>query len=359
MSRSLEELIAGWDGLAVVVRRDRPTGSWIFIAIHDDTLGPPSGGTRMRTYPVPAEGLADAMRLAEGMTQKWAAIGSPFGGGKAVLAVPRTLEGEERRELLRRYGQLLASLKGAFSTGPDYGTTPVDFLEVATQAPYVHGVDPATGATVDPGPYTAQGVLAAIRAGAGHTFGVQDLAGRRVLVQGLGSVGRPLARLLAEAGAEVLVSDLDPARVAELAGEIGARPVASGEVYGCPCDVYAPCATGGVLSRETIPRLACRVVAGSANNQLAEAEDARRLHQAGILYAPDFIVNAGGAISLSLLGQGASPGEVDAAVDRIGDRLAELFSEAKERGESPLAAALRRVDETLDRHREQPAPAAR
>lgn len=349
----LESQIAGWDGLAVVARHDRETGAWIFIALHDASLGPPTGGTRLRTYATPAAGLADAQRLAAGMTAKWAAIDFPFGGGKAVLAVPGPLAGAERRGLLRRYARLIDALGGGFSTGPDLGTTAEDMLEIGAVTAHVHGIDRRTGSARDPGPFTARGVLAAIRAGLGHASGSPDLAGRTVLVEGVGSVGAPLARSLAASGARLLVSDLDGGRAAALAAELGAAVVAGEEVCGTPCDVYAPCAVGGVLNRETIPRLACRVVAGSANNQLEEEEDARRLHARGILYAPDYVANAGGALVFALLASDCPPEQFDVRLDGIGTALGEIFREAQERGETPLAAAARRVESALARARER------
>ncbi|HZD03308.1 MAG TPA: Glu/Leu/Phe/Val dehydrogenase dimerization domain-containing protein, partial [Longimicrobiales bacterium] len=290
--------IQEWDGLGVVVRHDRPTGTWIFVALHDDTLGRPTGGCRMRVYGHPSEGLRDALRLAEGMTRKWAVIDLPYGGGKAVLAVPRPLQGEERRGLLRRFGELLESLKGAFSTGEDLGTTPADMACLATVTRWVKATGVRGGEPVDPGPYTALGVLEGIRAALAAAFGDGELAGRTVLVQGVGDVGEPLARMLSAEGARLLLSDLDHGRVESLAGELQARPVSPDEVYWTACDVYAPCAVGATLNSGTIPQLRCRVVAGSANNQLETEADADALRERGILYAPDYVVNGGGALAL-------------------------------------------------------------
>jgi leucine dehydrogenase len=347
MNDDLAAQIAGWDGLGVVARHDEATGSWIFIALHDDSLGPPTGGTRMKSYPSPAAALADAQRLAAGMTRKWAAVGFGFGGGKAVIAVPAPLTAEAREALLLRYGRLIESLRGAFGTGPDLGTTPADMVVIARATRQVHGVDFDSGEAVDPGPFTARGVLAAIRAALAHATGSSNLAGRTVLVQGTGSVGRPLAAWLAEAGAQLKVSDVDAERAAAVADELGGAVVAPEAVAGEACDVYAPCAVGAVLDRHTIPQLACRVVVGSANNQLAEAEDAERLHRRGILYAPDYIANGGGAIGFALLGQGAGRAAAEERVEGIGLRLAEIFREAQEVGASPLAVAERRVEAAL------------
>ena len=341
----LETMIREWDGLATVVRFDPLTGTWIFIALHDDTLGRPMGGTRMRAYPTPAEGLRDAQRLAEGMTHKWAGAGIELGGGKAVLAVPRPLEGAEREGLLRRYGRLVDALQGTFSTGQDLGTTSEDMAVIARETRFVHGR--TEGGVIDPGPYTARGVLAAIRAVVRHLFGSDDLAGRTVLLQGTGDVGSPLARELAAAGARMLLSDVDQERVGGLAEELGAETVPPPAVYDTRCDVFAPCAIGGVLNRETIPRLACRAVCGSANNQLDRPEDAELLHERGILYAPDYIANSGGAIAFALMGRKAPAEEIDRRLAGIGDVLDRDFAEAAREGLSPLRIARRRVERML------------
>ncbi len=342
----IDTLIREWDGFATVVRHDRPTGTWIFIALHDDTLGPAMGGTRIKVYERPADGLRDAQRLAEGMTHKWAAAGLPMGGGKAVLAVPAIPRGAEREALLGRYGRLIASLRGTFGTGPDLGSTPQDMAIIARETHYVHGIQP--GGAIDPGPYTARGVDQAVRAVARRLFGSDELAGRTVLVSGVGSVGRPLARRLHEAGANLLLSDVDGARARALASDLGAEVVAPEEVAGTACDVYAPCAVGGILDAETIPRLACRGIAGSANNQLGEPADAEALHARGILYAPDYVANSGGAIAFHLMAEKVPDEEILRRIDGLGAVLDEIFDEAAREDRSPLWAARRRVERMLD-----------
>jgi leucine dehydrogenase len=351
---SLQELMERWSGLAVVSRFDPPTGSWMFIALHDDTLGRPTGGTRMRSYPNPTAGLLDAMRLAEGMTHKWAAAGVPFGGAKAVLAIPPSLDAEARRALLRRYGALVESLHGSFATGEDLGTTPEDMTEIATVTRWVLGGHGGDGVLADPGPFTAHGVLAALRATAERAFGTAGLAQRRVLVQGVGDVGDPLARELAAAGAHLLLSDVDAVRAAALADELRAAGtpvdlVPADAVYDARCDVFAPCAIGAVLNANTIPRLTCRAVAGSANNQLSNSADADLLHRCGILYAPDYVANAGGAIAFAHLAENrdAARDDLMRRVEVIGGVTAEILAEAAERDESPLHAAHRRVERVL------------
>ncbi|MGB3563496.1 MAG: Glu/Leu/Phe/Val dehydrogenase dimerization domain-containing protein [Thermoanaerobaculia bacterium] len=348
MPENLVDLIRSWDGIGVITRYDSPTETWIFICLHDDSLGACTGGTRMKVYASPAEGLRDAMRLATGMTAKWAGIGMAAGGGKAVLVVPRLIEGAERRGLLERYGALVETLGGSFHTGEDLGTTTEDLRFIGETTHFVHGFDPDTGEKIDPSPYTARGVLAAIKAGLAHTFSSADPTGRSILIQGTGNVGRELAQLLARADATLLLSDIDTDRSDRLAGELGARAVAPDEVYTTACDVYAPCAVGATLTKETIPLLACRLVAGSANNQLEESADAERLAERDILYVPDFIANSGGAMAFGLLSQGAKPGEtLFEQIDTIGERVTDVLREAAERHESPLAAAERRVQETL------------
>lgn len=344
------DLIQAWDGRALVVHHDRPTGAWIFIALHDDTLGQAVGGCRMKVYPRPEEGLRDAMRLSEGMTWKWAGMGLPFGGGKAVLAVPCALQGEVRRGLLRRFGALLNSLKGAYATGPDLGTTPQDMRDIAAVSPHVAGVPKRPDWPDDPGPFTALGVLAGIKAALRHLRGTDDLDGVRVLVQGVGGVGEPLARRLVSGGAMVLLSDIDEAKAFALAVELGGSGVSPEVVYDTACDVYAPCAVGATLNPRTIPRLECGIVAGSANNQLESGEDAERLSARGILYAPDFIVNAGGAMAFGLLHCGlAEPDELEARMSVIGDSLTAIFAQASAAGVSPLAAARLLAERALGR----------
>jgi leucine dehydrogenase len=346
-SSSIDGLMEIWQGEAVVSRYDRPTGTWIFIALHDTSLGPAVGGCRMHTYPAPHHGLRDAMRLAEGMTYKWAGIGFPFGGGKSVLAVSRILQGPEREGLLRRFGGLLNVLRGGYVAGEDLGTTPEDMSILAEETPYVHA---RPGELLDPGPYTALGVFAGIESTVAHTgANAGEIEGLRVLVQGVGDVGAPLARMLAERGARLLLCDLDMARASSLADEIGGEVVVAEEAYGRECDVYAPCAVGATLNPGTVEELACAIVAGSANNQLDSPRVADRLAERGIVYVPDYIVNAGGAIALPLVAEGASEERIRERVLQVGATVSDILRRAQQSGATPAAAADARVRETLDR----------
>ena len=337
---SLQRQLEGWDGECVVVRFDRPTGTWIFIAVHDRTLGMAMGGCRMKVYPEPVDGLRDAQRLAAGMTLKWAGIRFPLGGGKAVLAVPHPLAGAEREGLLLRFGELVEGLGGLYGTGVDLGTTPEDMSVVGRRTDRVAGRRREDGGAGDPGPWTALGVFRGMTAAAQRVLGSPDLADRTVLVQGTGGVGRPLAHRLADTGARVLVSDVVAPRARTLASEVNGSVVDPDEVYDTECDIFAPCAVGAVLNRETIPRLRCRLVAGSANNQLDTDADAQRLAERGILYVPDFIINAGGAVAHGILEFLDWPeSQVEHRVRRIGDTVGDVLDRATVDGTTPLAAA--------------------
>ncbi len=341
-----EELLRRWDGEEVVVRFDRETGTWIFVCIHSTTLGPAMGGSRMKQYANAAEALEDGLRLAGGMTRKLAVAGLPCGGGKAVLAVPEVFDGEARRGLFERYGDLIAALGGTYVTGPDVNTGEADMDTIGSRTPHVFCRSAANGGSGDPSVHTALGTLHGIRAALAHADGAGDLAGRKVLVQGTGSVGGKLARLLLDAGAIVLVSDVDEER----ARATGAELVPPDAALELECDVYAPCALGATLNEATIPKLRCRVVAGAANNQLATLEDGERLRARGILYAPDFVINAGGAMhGIGLEQLGWDGAELERRVAGIGATLTRIFEWADRDGIATHEAAERLAAELLGR----------
>jgi leucine dehydrogenase len=340
---AFEDLLAEWDGEEVVIRYDRASGAWMFVCVHSTVLGPAAGGTRLRVYSAPADGLADAMKLSRAMTVKWAGANLPSGGGKAVLAVPELPTGDARRELLLRYGDLVQSLGGTYRTAGDMNITPDDLDVVHERCNWVYGTTTGGG---NSGRGTAIAVHAGIEACVEHVFGSPDLGGRTVLVQGAGAVGEVLVKLLRDDGAEVLVSDVDEQRARATGGTV----IAPNDVYDTECDVYSPCAVGGTLNAETIARLRCRIVGGSANNQLAEPGDSKRLHDRGILYAPDFIINAGGIIQLYLLeDQGASEDEMMQALRGVGDTLRDIFA----RGGDPADAAEELAAERIAQKRDE------
>ena len=341
---SIEDLLREWDGEELVVRRDRELDAWILIAVHSTRLGPAGGGTRMRVYPGLEDAARDALRLSGAMTVKMAAAGLPFGGGKAVLAVPSVppLGSPERRELMLRYAELIASLGGTYQTACDMNTVPQDMDVIGERTEFVFGRSEAAGGPGSSAPATGVGVFHALRAGARRAFGSEDLGGRSVLVQGVGGVGGTLAGLLAEAGATVLVSDVDEVRAAETAERLGATAVPAAEALTAECDVLSPNAVGAILNADSIPKLRCRLVVGGANNQLATAEDAERLREAGILYAPDFIVNAGGVLHLAGIERlGWTQQELDARLRGIADTLDEVFDAAEAEGITTEEAAER------------------
>jgi len=337
----VEDLLGSWDGESVILHLDRPTGAWIIIAIHSTHLGPGTGGTRLQPYPDLASAVRDALSLAEGMTYKFACVGFPRGGAKAVIAVPPDFDRARRAGLLRRYGTLIHQLGGLFETGPDVGTSPEDMDLIAeTGAPYVRARTPAGGGAGDSAPATALGVFHAIQVSCETAFGDRSLGSRRILVQGAGSVGSHLVALLKEAGAAVLVADVDQAAAGR---HLNVVHLSAAEAYTTACDVFAPCALGGVLNQQSIPLLCCRVIAGAANNQLAEPEDAERLRSRGILYAPDFVVNLGGAVAI--IGREALGWSEDEAARRvvaaITSALRQTFRIVAEEGITTTAAALR------------------
>ncbi len=353
MRDGTQELLREWNGLGVVQGFDAESGTWMFIALHDATLGMMVGGCRMKTYPTPGDAMRDAMRLGEGMTYKWAAIDFPFGGGKSVLAIPRPLDDEEKRGLIRRFGRLLESLNGAFATGVDLGTTPEDMNVLAEASQYVMGHGVSGSGTEDPGPYTALGVFAGIRSALAALDGSPDLEGRSVLIQGAGDVGEPLAQMLAEAGATVLLSDIADEKAQRLAAKLDGRVIPAKATYGTPCDVFAPCAIGAILNADTIPELGCRIVAGSANNQLDRIEDAQLLHERAILYAPDYVVNGGGAIAFGMMHLGQTDQEeIRARVGGIEATLDRIFAQAAAGNESPVHGARRVAEAVLQRARQ-------
>jgi leucine dehydrogenase len=327
-----EELLKGWDGEEVVVHHDRGSGAWMFVCVHSTRLGPAMGGTRMRSYDSPHEALADGLRLSEAMTLKQAAAELPFGGGKAVLAVERIPHGAERRSLLERYADLVGSLGGTYVTAADMNTGRADMDVIAERCPFVLGRSRERGGSGDPAAGTAVGVFHGIVATAKRAFG-GTVDGATLLVQGVGAVGAHLSELLARAGAHIVVSDVDAERSRSVAGPLGATIVAPDEAFATACDIFVPCATGGILRTPSIDALRCRAVAGAANNQLATPEDAVRLKARGILYAPDFVINAGGVIHLAgYEALGLSDAQVASRLEGIGRRLETVFDVASSEG---------------------------
>lgn len=316
---------------------DPATGLRAFVAIDDTRLGPAFGGCRFRPYPDDASAMADAERLAHGMTLKNALAGIPFGGGKAVVLQPQ--EAFDRGALFEAFGRAVDSLEGRYVTAMDSGTETRDMDAIARQTACVSG---ATGREGDPSPRTARGVLEGIRAAAA-TLGAPSLAGLRVAIQGVGHVGAALAAHLAEAGAHLLVADPVAERAEAVARRTGAAILDPAALLSARCDVLAPCGLGGVLTSERVEELGCRIVAGAANNQLATPAVARELADRDILYVPDFVLNAGGVIHAALAWQGRSAEEIEARVLRIGETVRAILEEAARRDALPEQIALDRA----------------
>lgn len=337
---TFEQLLEPWEGETAVIHRDKETGSWMFICIHSTRRGPAGGGTRMKVYKTPAAGLEDAMRLSGAMTAKLAVANLPLGGGKGVLAVPELPSGDARRGLLLRYGDLVESLGGTYRTSSDMNTGPDDMDVIAERTRFVFGASEKNGGSGNPARPTARGVYHGIRASVRYVFGSDGLAGRRVAVQGAGNVGSLLTELLVRDGASVVLADVDDERAREVADRVGATAVAAYDIPDTECDVFSPCAVGGTLNADTVPRLRCRIVGGSANNQLAEPDVAEQLHERGILYAPDFVINGGGVIGIVGLEQlGWNESEVEAGLAAIGDTLIGIYDCAEKENISTARAA--------------------
>jgi len=314
---------------------DEETGLEAIVAIHDTTLGPALGGTRIYDYESEAAGLRDVLRLSQAMTFKAAAADLDLGGGKAViLGDPADVKTEA---LLRSYGRAVDCLGGRYVTSVDMNSTVSDVDVIAEETDYVSGTSDGLGS---PSPVTARGVLHGLKACVEHVYGTDTVSDIDVAVQGIGKVGGSLAAALAERGASVTVADVDEDAVREFTEEHGVEAVPPGEIYDVPCDVFAPCAFGGAINDETIPRLGCDVVAGAANNVLDdETRHSRMLDEAGILYAPDYVINAGGLVTVYEEYVGGSKEAALEQAEDIGDRLLEILERAEDAGISTVEAA--------------------
>lgn len=317
----------------VLFCRDEPTGLCAIIAVHSTALGPAAGGTRLWSYASDDDAIYDVLRLSQGMSFKNAMAGLKFGGGKAVIM--KTADFEASDALFERFGEFVDTLDGDYITAEDVGMSVEIMATVARKTRYVSGLPLKSGkAGGDPSPKTAYGVYCGIEAAARARLERDDLAGIRVAVQGVGHVGYHLCKLLHEADATLLVSDLDEARVDRVCAEFGAERVPSAEILTADVDVLAPCALGAIVHEGSIPGIRARIIAGGANNQLRTPEDGRRLAKAGILYAPDYVINAGGIINVACEYFGDVDDEgVTELVAKIGPRLARIFEEAERTGE--------------------------
>jgi leucine dehydrogenase len=331
----------------VVFFHDPPTGLRAIVAIHSTSLGPALGGTRFYPFGSEDEALRDVLRLARGMTYKAAAAGLDLGGGKAVIiGDPKRIKNEE---LLRAYGRFIDTLGGRYITAEDIGTDRDDMDILRRETRYVTGVAPEFGGSGDPSPVTAYGVFLGLKACVEEAWQQHTLQGRRVAVQGVGKVGYHLVKHLVETGASVVVSDVDVDAVGRAVRDFGVDTAEPEKIHAEECDIFAPCAMGGIIRDDTIPNLRCRVVAGAANNQLERPEHGEALASAGILYAPDYVINAGGLINVADELQGYNETRAKARVQTIYRTLREIFRMARDRGITTAAAADRFAEERIER----------
>ena len=332
----------------LAVRRGERSGAYAIVAIHSTALGPALGGVRMWHYSTPMDASRDALRLAQGMTLKAAAAGLDLGGGKGVICAPDGgfADPEARIAALLDFADLVESLGGHYITAEDVGTSTDDMAVLSERTQHVAGLPRDRGGSGDPSPFTAIGVEAAIRAALQARYGSPELTGRTVMIVGLGHVGAELARRLAAAGAALTVSDVDREK-RSVAKATGARWVSPDEAMAAECEVLSPCALGGAISGSSVADLRCRIVCGSANNQLTDDALADELEAAGILYAPDFIANSGGLINVYREIRGYGPGRALELTLGIEGTMGRILSTATERRITPLAAARELAAERL------------
>ncbi len=339
----------------VHVVRDRASGLMAIIAVHSSHLGPGAGGTRFWHYPNPKDGLRDALRLSRGMSYKNAMAGLPMGGGKAVILADDARV--KTPELLAAFGDAVEGLGGRYVTAEDVGISEADMVAVSQRTAHVSGLPVAgeNAAGGDPGPFTSYGIYLGIKAAVQHKLGTDSMAGVHVAVQGTGSVGGGVARLLAKDGARLTLADIHADGVKALAEELGAQIVAPDAILSAPCDVLSPNALGAILDDDSIAALQTQIIAGGANNQLARARHGQVLFERGILYAPDYVINAGGIISVATEYLGRRDGapktvdDVNALIDQIPGRLLQIWQASDADATSPDVVADRMAQQLIGR----------
>jgi leucine dehydrogenase len=338
-----------YDYEQLVFCQDKQSGLKAIIAIHDTTIGPALGGTRMWTYANEEAAIEDALRLARGMTYKNAAAGLNLGGGKTVIiGDPRK---DKNEEMFRAFGRYIQGLNGRYITAEDVGTTVADMDLIHEETNYVTGISPAFGSSGNPSPVTAYGVYRGMKAAAKEAFGTDSLEGKVIAVQGVGNVAFTLCRHLHEEGAQLIVTDINKEAVQRAVDEFGARAVDPNEIYGVDCDIYAPCALGAVINDDTIPQIKAKVIAGAANNQLKDTAHGDTIHEMGIVYAPDYVINAGGVINVADELYGYNRDRAMKKVELIYDNIEKVIAIAKRDGIPTYKAADRMAEERIERIR--------
>jgi leucine dehydrogenase len=336
------DTIAGMGHEQLMLCQDSASGYRGIIAVHSTVLGPALGGTRFWSYATDEEAIVDALRLARGMTYKNAVAGLNLGGGKSVIIGDNKTA--DREMIFRAHGRFVESLGGRYITAEDVGTSTADMDYVHMETDYVSGL---AGRSGDPSPVTAHGVFRAIQASAKERWSNDDLATRTISIQGCGHVGYYLAKELHEAGAKLIVTDIDADRVKRVANEFGARAVSADEIYSAQADIFAPCALGAIINDKTIPRLQVEIVAGAANNQLLEERHGDALEEKKILYAPDYVANAGGVINVYSELAGWTSARAFRTADEIYDTILKVFAIAKSEGIPTYLAADRLAEQRI------------
>ncbi len=346
--------ISGYERVAHA--HDPVSGLVALIAVHNTTLGPAVGGIRMWNYATEADALTDVLRLAEGMTLKSAVANTGLGGGKAVI-IGNARTGKSPA-LLAAMGRFIDNFEGTYYGAEDVGTSTADIEQVRTTTKWVTGLPRSAGGSGDPSPFTARGVFLGLKAALAERFGSDEVRGRTVAVQGLGSVGMAVAQHLHAHGAKLMVADIHEAHVQTAVEKLGARSVEPERIFDVPADVFAPCALGGVLNDSTLARLKCAVVAGAANNQLHEPRHGRVLLDKGIVYAPDFVINAGGIVNISVEfhAGGYDEAAAHAKVGNIGEAVSAVLRLARERGIPSSEAAVQLAQQRIAAGKGAPKP---
>ncbi|QNO16179.1 Glu/Leu/Phe/Val dehydrogenase [Alkalicella caledoniensis] len=336
-----------YDYEQLVICHDKTSGLKAIIGIHDTTLGPALGGTRMWNYATEEEAIEDALRLSKGMTYKAAAAGLNLGGGKTVIWGDSKTQKSE--ELFRAFGRYVQSLNGRYITAADVGTVVDDMDNIRLETNHVVGISSSQGGSGDPSPKTAWGVFRGIQASANEAWGSDDLTGKVVAVQGTGKVGYYVCKYLHEAGAKLIVTDIDQASIDRVVNEFGAQVVALDEIYGVECDIYSPNALGATINDDTIPQFKCKVIAGGANNQLKEERHGDIIHEKGFIYAPDYVINAGGLINVADELKGYNEERAMQSVSKIYDNIKRVYAIAKRDGIPIYKAADRMAEERIEK----------
>lgn len=335
----------------IVFCNDEATGLKAIIGIHNTVLGPALGGTRMWNYTSEAEALNDVLRLSRGMTYKSAITGLNLGGGKAVII--GDAKTQKNDALMRRFGEFVHSLSGKYITAEDVGMETRDMDIIREVTPHVTGISEAKGGSGNPSPVTAYGVFMGLKASVKHKFGSDNLSGKKVLVQGIGHVGESLVKYLTDEGADVTINDISENRLLEVSNKYGTKIHKDlNDVYGLDVDVYAPCALGATINDSTIEILKAKIIAGAANNQLAdEIKHGRILKEKGILYAPDFLINAGGIINVYAELEGYGKDEIFRKTENIYNTTLEIFNLSEKENITTHQAAFNIAQNRIDSHK--------